>query len=273
MKMTPAPVAGLATENHTLPARTGRNALQDGRSQRTRPLMRKFEIVHLNSSGDIEDLSRLAPATPAFEDAFAAFGRGALLQTDNGPCAIEDLLPGDRVMTSDAGLQTLLWKGSITIVPGAQNMRPEMGTMTRVTSDAMGYGRPSPDLVLGPSARILHKAPTVRTLTGSDAAFVPMRDFIDEARVIELRPAAPVEAYQLGFEEHHKVSVNGIEVESLHPGPAHTLALRQDMIQLLLSLFPHKVMFSDFGSMLHPRIRLRDLDLLETVEADAQTII
>lgn len=265
MKMSPTPVAGLATERQNTPARLDRFAREDGRSQRTRPLMRKFEIVFLNSSGDIEDLTRVAPAMPAFEDAFAAFGRGALLQTEFGPCAVEDLLPGDQVMTSDAGLQTLLWKGCITIVPGSQNMRPEMGTMTRVTSDSMGLGRPNPDLVLGPSARVLHAAPGIKALTGAESAFVPMRDFIDDAQVIELRPAAPVQAYQLGFEGHHTVSVNGLDIETLHPGPVHTLGLRQDMIQLLLTLFPHKIMMGDFGAMLHPRIRLKDLDLFETV--------
>ncbi len=261
--MTPAPVAGLATDTHSTPARIDRFARQDERPQRSRPLMRKYEIVHLTSSGDIDDFSRLAPATPAFEDPFAAFGRGALLQTEYGPCAVEDLLPGDRVLTSDAGLQTLLWKGSMAIVPGSQNVRPEMGTMTRVTADAMGLGRPNPDLVLGPSARILHTAPGVRALTGSDSAFVPMRDFIDDAQVIELRPAAPVQAYQLGFEGHHTVSVNGLEIETLHPGPAHTLGLRPDMVQLLLTMFPHKVMLGDFGTMLYPRVRLRDLDLFD----------
>lgn len=263
MKMTPTTVAGLATEKVSPPIHTDRFARQDGRSQRSRPLMRKYEIVHLTSSGEIYDLSRVAPALPAFEDAFAAFGRGAIFQTDAGPRAIEDLLPGDRVMTSDAGPQTLLWKGSMAIVPNHQNARAEMSTMTRVTADAMGIGRPSPDLVLGPAARIVHQSPAVKALTGATTALVPMRDFIDDATVIELHPAAPVQAYQIGFEAHHTVNVNGLEVETLHPGPGHTLGLRSDMVQLLLSLFPHKIMLSDFENLLHPRLRLRDLDIFD----------
>jgi len=263
MKMTPAHVSGLVSDPQNLPVPAERAARADAQPQRSRPLMRKYEIVHLNASGDIEDLTRLAPALPTFEDAFAAFGRGALLQTEFGPCAVEDLLPGDRVMTSDAGLQTLLWKGSMTIVPGSQNMRPEMGTMTRVMSDSMGLGRPNPDLVLGPSARILHRADGVKTLTGAEAAFVPMRDFIDDSSVIELRPVAPVQAYQLGFESHHMVSVNGLDIETLHPGPPHSLGLRMDALQLFLTLFPHKAMLGDFGTMLHPRVRLKDLDIFD----------
>jgi hypothetical protein len=149
----------------------------------------------------------------------------------------------------------------MTIVPGARNKRPEMGTMTRLTSDALGYGRPAMDLVLGPAARMLHKAPGVKTLTGSEAAFAPARDFIDGSSVIELRPIAPVHCYQLGFDSHEQINVNGIEIETLHPGLPHTLQMRSDMQLLFMSLFPHKQSLADFDGLLHPRLNLRDLDM------------
>lgn len=225
--------------------------------------MRKYEIAHLTPSEDVIDATRLAPALPPFEDAFAAIGRGAIVQTARGPSAVEDLWPGDEVMTASHGMQRLLWLGSMTIVPGSQNKRPEMGTMTRVTADALGLGRPAPDLVLGPAARLAHAAPGVRTLTGSDRAFVPVRDFIDGAQIVELTPVSPVQCYQLGFADHCRIAVNGIEIETLHPGVPHTLGLRGDMLSLLVSLFPHKETLAEFGAMLHPRIRLRDLDLFD----------
>ncbi len=262
MKTTPPYAAGLAARNQS-PVSSGRFARQDGRPQRSKPLMRKYEVAHLTPSQEIVDVTRLAPALPAFEDAFAAIGRGAIVQTSFGPCAVEDLLPGDKVLTESHGTQTLLWRGSMTIVPGAQNARPEMGTMTRVTADALGLGRPSPDLVLGPAARMIHRAPGVRTLTGSDAAFVPVRDFIDQSQIIELTPIAPVHCYQMGFAQHCRVNVNGIEIESLHPGAAHTLGLKGEMLSLFLSMFPHVESLQDFGSMLYPRIGLRDLDLFD----------
>ena len=264
MKTMPPRAAGLAVQPNTSPVKVDRFASQDGRSVRSRPLMRKYEIAHLTpSSSEIVEATRLAPALPAFEDAFAAFGRGAIVQTKMGPIAVEDLLPGDRVLTSDNGYQTLLWKGSMTIIPGAQNARPEMGTMTRVTADALGLGRPTPDLVLGPAARLLHKANGIRTLTGADSAFVPVRDFVDQSQIIELTPIAPVHVYQLGFENHELIKVNGIEIESLHPGPIHALGLRHDMLSLFQAMFPHKERLSDFGTMAYPRIRLRDLNLFD----------
>lgn len=263
MKMTPAAVAGLATDQNMPPAHTDRFTRHDGRSPRTRPLMRKYEIAHLTDTNMIEETTRIAPALPAFEDCFAALGRGAILQTSTGPVAIEDLLPGDEIITSSSGPQKLLWKGTMTIVPGSQNTRPEMGTLTRVTTDAFGMGRPGPDLVLGPSARILHRAPGIKALTGSEVAFVPVRDFIDASQIVELTPATAVQIYQLGFAQQERIMVNGLELESLHPGAVHNLGLRSDMQQLLLTLFPHMFSLADFGMTLHPRIRLRDLDLFQ----------
>ena len=261
MRKSHSAVAGLATENYTSPTLAGRLASQDGRQPRVKPLMRKYEVAHLTPTYDIEEFTRIAPAAPVFEDCFAAIGRGAIIQTEQGPVAVEDLLPGDKVKTSTNGFQTLRWRGSMTIVPGARNKRPEMGTMTRMTADALGYGRPGLDLVLGPSARILHKAPSVKTLTGSEHAFAPARDFIDGSSIIELRPIAPVHCYQLGFDSHEQLNVNGVEIETLHPGLPHMVQMRSDMQLLFMSLFPHKRNLADFEQLLHPRISLRDLDL------------
>ena len=263
MKMPPYAAAGLAADNASSPALGGRTALQGGQPQRKKPLMRKFEVAHLTPSGDFHETSRLAPALPAFEDAFAAIGRGAILPTDQGPRAIEDIWPGDTVLTVSHGPQQVLWKGGMTIVPGARNARPQMGSMTRVTADALGLGRPAPDVVLGPAARIVHRAPGIARLTGAETALVPVRDFIDQSQIIELMPIAPVHCYQLGFAAHCILGVNGLQLESLHPGAPHTLGLRSDMQALLLSLFPHFDTLADAGALHLPRIRLRDLDLFD----------
>ena len=67
-------------------------------------------------------VSRTALALPAFEQAFAAFGHGILIQTADGPVAVEDLLPGTWLETADGRRTQLLWKGSITLVPGGINL-------------------------------------------------------------------------------------------------------------------------------------------------------
>lgn len=224
---------------------------------------RKYQVTYLNAASEIEELTRIAPAVPAFEDAFGALGHGAILQTANGPMAVEDLLPGDQIRLANGEFDTLLWRGSMTIKPGDETSSPDAASLIRITADALGLNRPSPDLVLGPTARLYHRASSVRTLTGSRAAYIPVRDFIDGNSFVELRPATPVAVYQLGFASHRRLSVNGIDIESLHPGTAFALGLRGERLAQFLSLFPHKASLEDFGILQYPRLRLRDLDLFD----------
>ncbi len=87
---------------------------------RHRRMMRKYEIAYLSSRSDLVEVTRLVPAAPAFEDSVSAFARGTLLQTARGPAAVEDLLPGDTVITAEFGSQPILWRGSMTIIPDLQ---------------------------------------------------------------------------------------------------------------------------------------------------------
>lgn len=246
----------------TPPARLhqGPPARLDPTARRARPLMRKYEVLHLQANGDIGEFHRIAPATAAFEDAFAAFARGTLFDTTRGPVAVEDLLPGDSVRTVEDGHRTLLWRGSMTLIPNAAGQRPEMGRLTRLSTDALGLARPMPDLVLGPSARLFNRSRTAQTLARGAGAFVPARDYIDGVSVIELTPPSAVQVYHLGFADQHRLAANGAEVESHHPGRPLDLGLRGDALTLYLSLFPHVGEVADFGPLRYPRLRLADLD-------------
>ena len=260
MNMTPT-VASAAAVSNPPPVPMDRFTRPDGRPQRVMPLMRRIEVVHLSSSQDVSEFTRIVPATPAFEDAFAAFARNTLIQTERGHVSVEDLWPGDRVRTVDSGFQPLLWRGMTLLVPQANGQDPTMGKLTRVAADALGIARPMSDLILGPRARLAHAAPGIRQLTGQDRAFVPVRDFIDGINVMELTPPAPVQVFHLGFAGHERLLASGVEVESFHPGPAHALGIRGDLMALYLSCFPHMADFEAFGTVALPRLRLNDLDL------------
>lgn len=256
MTYTPPATAGLAVDTNTSPSQLGRIASQGGQFSRVMPLMRKYEIAHLTPSSHISENLISAPAVPMFENAFGAIGRGAILQTATGPMAIEDLLPGDHVMTTHHGLQRLMWKGAMTLSPSDNR------SMIRITADALGFGRPAMDLILGPAARILHTNPAIKMLTGATAALIPAQDFIDGSQFIALRPIGRVQVFQLGFERHSCVNVNGVPVETLHPGPTHLLNLQDGMRHHFEALFPHMQMPASFGDMVAPRLRLSDIELV-----------
>ncbi|MEM8536235.1 MAG: Hint domain-containing protein [Pseudomonadota bacterium] len=219
---------------------------------------RDYHISYLGADGKVHDATRGARAHPTFEAAFSALTHGAIVQTRKGVMSVEDLMPGDELRLADGHYDTLLWHGSIAIKPGGRAAH----ALTRITADAMGFNRPAPDLVLGPSARLLHRAGGVRKLTGCDAAFIPAADFIDGISVLALAPTAPMMVYQLGFARQCSLNVNGLEIETLHPGTAFELGLRGDMLADYLSLFPHKATYEDFGIMRYPRLNRKDLELL-----------
>ena len=231
------------------------------RARRVETPRRKYEVAFLDFDGQVVEFTHLAPAVPAFEEAFGAIGHGAILGTANGPMAVEDLLPGDQIRMADGNFETLLWRGAITLNPQLDIDMAEASALIRITADALGPQRPSPDLILGPSARLYHTAAAVPAITGARAAFIPVRDFIDGFSFVELRPAAPVRVYQLGFAKHALIKVNGIGIETLHPGTPFSLGLRGETVRQLLDLFPHKSSFEDFGDLCYPRLRLQDLEL------------
>ena len=91
-------------------------------------LNRKYTITCLAGVHIIET-SIMAPAIPAFEDAFGALGRGTILQTRHGPVAVEDLMPGDSLRLIDGSFAPLLWRGMMTIT------QPARHCLTRITAD------------------------------------------------------------------------------------------------------------------------------------------
>lgn len=223
-------------------------------------MMRKYEVTALMPDGDIETFNRIAPATQAFEHAFSAFSRGALVRTDRGPVAVEDLIPGDLIQTVGNGFAPLQWKGGITLIPDPMGNDREVNALTRISADALGIGRPMSDLILGPGARVFQHSSSILRITGREGAFLPARDLIDGIQVIELTPPSPVQVFHLCLGGHHRIVMNGVEVETLHPGDAFSLGLRGQSLELFLSLFPHLTDFSDFGPLRHPRLRGSDLD-------------
>lgn len=258
MKMPPNAAAGLAVARDKIPvASSARFTQRDGRAQREKTLMRRYELVHLLSNGKIDDFSRIAPAHHAFEDSFGSLARGALLKTDRSVVAIEDIPPGDKVKTVTNGFQTVFWRGTMTLEPGAPGQDARMGKMIRLSAYALGFDRPMLDLILGPSARLFQRSAALQRATGHAAAFVPAVVFVDCVNIIEVQPQTPVQVFQLGFTAHQRIVVNGVEVDSQNPGARHELGLRGDMLDRYLGLFPH---IEDFGQRMHPRLSLHDLD-------------
>ncbi|MGR3435027.1 MAG: Hint domain-containing protein [Shimia sp.] len=212
-----------------------------GTPPRPRPKMRKYEVAYLGPNGDAQAVTRVAPASTMFEGAFMAIARGSLIATPAGPVAVEDLRPGDTIDTIEHGPQTLRWTGATTLVPGAPGQNPGSASLTRVSPDAFGFGRPAADLLLGVGARVY------RNGSSGPGRLVHAEELIDGEAVLHVTPPGPVRVFHLVVARHGRVSANGLEVESYHPGARAAMTLGPEMRSVFLSLFPHLRSFEEFG--------------------------
>ncbi len=215
--------------------------------------MRRFEAMALLPDNSLAEVIKRAPAHPVFESAFCALARGTIMATEDGPVAVEDLMPGVRIETRDAGYQPLLWIGTITLTPQHQPGQTP-SRLFRIPVDAFGPSRPMPDLMLGPHARLLHRSEKLRNVVHDDSALTPITAFEDGQSVIRVAPVSPVNVYHLAFADHHILRANGIDIESYHPGTDLVNRIGNDGMRLLMSFFPHLESVRDFGPLCAPRL-------------------
>lgn len=210
-------------------------------------LTTRCQITWLTRRGEVEDAVRMVPGALLFREALGAVVHGAIVATTSGPVAVEDLVPGDEVLTTE-GPRTLLWKGSQTV---AKTGRARL--LYRIPADALGLGRPMPDLLLGPGARILSRRGPYGAPTGGNAALVPISSLVDGMTAIEISPVSAVQTFHLGFEAHCAFAVNGVEIESVHPGKLDP-SIGEELVSLYMGLFPHLSRAADFGPLTLPRL-------------------
>lgn len=219
---------------------------------------RRFETEWFEG-GEVMSTITVAPALPAFEQAFGAFTHGVLIQTTEGPVAIEDLAPGMFLECAGGRVSQLMWKGAITLVPGAPTLNDRPDCLYRVRPDAFGLGRPVQDQTFGPHVRRLDRSPSVRLALGTDAALVPVAAMTDSVSVIEMHPVSPTRVYHLACESHETILAAGLEVETFHPGPETPLSLPEEILHLFMGFFPHLRSIRDFGRLKAPRLTAEDL--------------
>ncbi len=211
---------------------------------------RSYEVAALRADGSLYIGQSTAPAIELFENAFSAFTHGSLIQTTMGPVAIEDLQPGDMVHTSTGAPAELIWIGTSTFSPADSGKRTPL---IRIMPDSLGQSRPERSLTVGPGARILHTPPALRAIADGNPLFTPASRFVDGVNVIEVTPPTPTRLFHICLSRHAAITVDGIEMETFHPGTQASGDVSQSVHDRFVSLFPRISDITDFGPLAHPR--------------------
>jgi len=186
-------------------------------------------------------LSRLDPETPyrivstdrsAVRRKFAqvacvSFTRGTQITMATGAqVPIEDLIPGDRVLTRDDGAQEIRWIGQTTLRASGE-FAPiviRAGTLNNTN-----------DLVVSPDHRLFVYQRSDQIGAGQSELLVKARHLVNGDTVF-VQQGGFVDYFQLLFDRHHIIYAEGIAAESLLIDTRTRPALPPDLISKVSTL-------------------------------------
>ena len=165
----------------------------------------------VGGSGDA--IATPIPNVPCFTD-------GAMVDTPQGPVAVENLRAGDQVLTVDNGPQPILWAGKKK--PSALEFCffPQLAPVT-IKRGALGPDMPRTDLTVSSLHRVLIRSYQTQYLFGEEEVLADAASLVNGTSII-FTPGRPQVTYRhLLLENHELLLVNGIQTESLYPGTTH----------------------------------------------------
>ncbi len=195
------------------------------------------EFMDIDFIARFDTGEQLATQHTVFMPAMVCFAAGTLIQTPEGPRAIETLRPGDTVCLAGGGTAPLRWLGrrhiSAGMLRGSPSLRP-----VRIAANAFGPGSPARDLVVSPQHRIQLDGWRVELLFGEDAGvLVPAETLLNDRTVTRARDLKDVTYCHMMFDRHEIVLAEGLAAESLHAGPA-LWSMPEAARQELFAIFP-----------------------------------
>ncbi|MGC9368943.1 MAG: Hint domain-containing protein [Paracoccaceae bacterium] len=135
-----------------------------------------------------------------------AFTRGTMITLGDGrQCPIEDLRPGDRVLTRDHGAQPVRWIGQRTV--------RAVGPYAPVVITKGTHANES-DLIVSQHQRLFLYQRGKTRLTETAELFVKALHLVDDEAVF-IRPGGFVDYFHLVFDQHEIIYAECIPTESL----------------------------------------------------------
>lgn len=158
--------------------------------------------------------------------------RGTHILTPDGEVRVEDLRPGDLVVTRDNGPQPIRWIGCTT-APAQDRLAP-----IRIARGALGRGLPHRDLMVSRQHRMLLRSPVVERMFGSTEVLVPAVKLLSLRGVEQVASRDTVDYFHLLTDRHEIIFAEGAPSETLLTGPGARQAIGPDGIAEIETLFP-----------------------------------
>ncbi|GGD21854.1 Hint domain-containing protein [Sinisalibacter lacisalsi] len=156
------------------------------------------------------------------------FVAGTLIATPHGEVSVENLRPGDLVMTHDHGPQPLRWIGRRRVQASGSH------APIRIAPDTFGAHR---ELLVSPLHRVLIRDALAELLFGEGEVLVAAKDLVNDHSVRRVE-GGEVEYVHILFDAHEVVISEGLATESFLPGPQTSRSFKREIVEEIISIFP-----------------------------------
>ena len=147
------------------------------------------------------------------------FARGTLIETPDGPCAVENLRIGDLVATAADHPQPLRWIGVRKVDFGPCNPRGNKDKPIEIKPGALGPGVPRRTLVVSPQHRLVLTGSEVEMICKTPEVFAAANALTGLNGVRRMHGKRQIIYYALLFDQHEVIFAEGARTESFRPGP------------------------------------------------------
>ncbi|MCV2881362.1 Hint domain-containing protein [Actibacterium sp. XHP0104] len=173
------------------------------------------------SNGSVVNFSEI-------ENVVICFAAGTRILTPRGERPVENLEPGDLVITADHGLQPIRWIGKRSVA-AQDDLAP-----VRIRKGTLGNTR---DLLVSPQHRMLLSGYRAELLFGETEVLAPAIHLIDDHAVTRQRQDSVTYVHLL-FDRHEVIYAEGTPSESFHPGHVGLRAILDPAREELFKIFP-----------------------------------
>jgi hypothetical protein len=165
------------------------------------------------------------------------FGEGTMIDTCDGPRAVETLEAGARIAVADGEYATLRLnlKSEVDQVQmsAQENLRP-----VRICAGALGIGLPKRDLLVSRQHRMQVSSPIAARMFDAPDVLVAAIRLTDLPGIFVEDRVEALNYYHLVFDRHQVVYAEGAPAESFYTGREAIAALDPDARGEILMLFP-----------------------------------
>ncbi|MEL6411057.1 MAG: Hint domain-containing protein [Pseudomonadota bacterium] len=193
--------------------------------------------ITVDGDGDVETVNftyEVESTTGATDVGFVTlnsvpcFVYGTMIMTEQGERPVEDLRPGDMILTRDEGFRPLRWVGSREVAG--------KGDFAPICIRANTFGKHE-ELWLSPLHRVLVRDSLAELLFGEAEVLVAAKDLVNDHSVRRIEQTK-VGYFHLLFDRHQVVFSEGLPTESFLPGPQIKDSFEADILAEICTLFP-----------------------------------